>query len=181
MKVSKILAGIAVTLLCVGPAMANPDVESDLAAMQEQMKVLQQQVEAQQEQLEQQGEQLEEAQNVVRRTQEEQSAVSGLARFLETVEIDGSIAGSWFWNFNKPDRSWRIPSSQTSPNAGDTPGGVGGNTGFNGGFYPFTPDHNSFQVDQAWFGLAKTATEESRAGFGFDLLSTCCSVSGRRP
>jgi hypothetical protein len=169
MMVSKSLAGAAVVLLCAGPALANQDVESDLAAMQEQMKVLQQQVEAQQEQLEQQGEQLEDAQKIVRRTQEETKAVSGLARFLETVEIDGSVAGSYFWNFNNPDRSYTIPSG-ASPSPGVTPGGVGGNQGFNGQFYPFTPDHNSFQVDQVWFGLAKSATEESRAGFGFDLL-----------
>jgi hypothetical protein len=174
MTVSKSLAGAAVALLFVGPAMASQDVESDLAAMQEQMKVLQQQVEAQQEQLEQQGEQLEDAQKIVRRTQEDTKAVSGLAKFLETVEIDGSIAGSYFWNFNKPDRSY-----QNDP---QTVAGVGGNRGFNGSFYPFTPDHNSFQVDQAWFGLAKTATEESRAGFGFDLLfgQRASSMSGFR-
>ena len=65
MKVSKALVGAAVILLFVGPAMASPDVESDLAEMREQMKVLQQQVEAQKEQLEQQGEQLEEAQHRV--------------------------------------------------------------------------------------------------------------------
>ena len=118
MMVSKSLAGAAVVLLCAGPALANQDVESDLAAMQEQMKVLQQQVEAQQEQLEQQGEQLEDAQKIVRRTQEETKAVSGLARFLETVEIDGSVAGSYFWNFNNPDRSYTIPSG-ASPSPGD--------------------------------------------------------------
>jgi hypothetical protein len=168
MMVSKSLAGAAVVLLCAGPALANQDVESDLAAMQEQMKVLQQQVEAQQEQLEQQGEQLEEAQNVVRRTQEDTKAVSGLAKFLETVEIDGSVAGSYFYNFNNPDSSYTAGGGAVPP-AGP-PAGVGGNQGFNGAFYPFTPDHNSFQVDQVWFGLAKSATEEGRAGFGFDML-----------
>jgi len=167
MTVSKSLVGAAVVLLCGGPALANPDVESDLAQMQEQMKRLQQQVEAQQEQLEQQGAQLEDAQNVVRRTQEDTKAVSGLAKFLETVEIDGSVAGSYFYNFNNPDLS---STAGNTPAPGATPAGVGGNQGFNGLFYPFTPDHNSFQVDQVWIGLAKSATEESRAGFGFDVL-----------
>jgi hypothetical protein len=150
------LAGAAAVLLFVSlPAVASQDVQSDLAEMRELVKGLQQQIDAQNEQLEHQGELLEDAQEVVQRTQEEQNALSGLSKFLEAVEFDGNVAGSYMWNTNRPDES--------------RGGGIGSNTGNSGAFYPYHPDHNSFQLDHVWFGMGKPATEEGRAGFRFDL------------
>jgi len=158
-RVSMTLAGAAAVLLFVAmPAMASQDVQSELAEMRELVQGLQQQVDAQEEQLAHQGELLEDAQEVVQRTQQEQEALSGLTKFLETVEIDGNVAGSYIWNTNRPD----LDRSAA--------GGLGENTGKSGAFYPYHPDHNSFQLDHVWLGMGKPATEESRAGFRFDLV-----------
>jgi opacity protein-like surface antigen len=151
------LAGAVAALLFVAlPAVASQDVQSELAEVRELVKGLQQEVEAQQEQLAHQGELLEDAQAVVQRTQQEQDALSGLSKFLEAVEFDGNVAGSYIWNANRPD-------------ADRSAGGIGNNTGNSGAFYPYHPDHNSFQLDHVWFGMGKPATEESRGGFRFDL------------
>jgi hypothetical protein len=154
------LAGAVAALLFVAlPAVASQDVQSELAEVRELMKGLEQKVEAQQEQLAHQGELLEDAQEVVQRTQQEQDALSGLSKFLEAVEFDGNVAGSYLWNANRPDLN----------RADGGAGGQGQNTGYSGAFYPYHPDHNSFQLDHVWFGMGKPASEESRGGFRFDL------------
>jgi hypothetical protein len=147
------MACAAATLLAV-PGMASEDVESQLAEMQELVKGLQQKVDAQSEQLEHQGKQLQDAQRVVRA--DEQGSLSGLAAFLDSIDIDGGVAGSYNYNYN--DVSPRI----TGPDDR--------NTGTSGLFSPFHRDDNTFQVDQIWFGIGKPATEESRGGFRFDIF-----------
>ncbi|MDH3518819.1 MAG: porin [Myxococcales bacterium] len=166
-RVSMVLAGAAAALLFVAqPVVASTDVESDLAEMREMVKGLQQKVNAQQEQLAHQGELLEDAQQVVQ-DQQETAALSGLAKFIESLEVDGGVAGSYFWNFNRPD----LQSLE----------GLGGNQGgtFTGQYYRFHPDHNTFQLDHVWFGIGKPASDESRAGFRFDVLygQTASSMS----
>lgn len=163
-RVSRSLAFVAGALLCfTQAAAAGTDVESELAEMREMVKGLQQKVDAQEEQLSHQGEMLEEAQQAVRDDADDQS-LSALSSFIESIEVDGHISGSYFYNFNQPDgRGGFFP---LAPGLG----GAGGNQGVNGAFYPFHPDHNSFSVDQVWFGIGKPATEESRAGFRLDLL-----------
>jgi hypothetical protein len=161
------LAGAAAVLLFVAmPAMASQDVQSELAEMRELVQGLQQKVEAQEEQLAHQGELLEDAQEVVQRTQEEQNALSGLSKFLEAVEFDGNVAGSYIWNTNRPDGD-RAAGFNPAPGSGL--GSGSDNTGNSGAFYPYHPDHNSFQLDHVWFGMGKPSTDESRAGFRFDL------------
>jgi hypothetical protein len=166
------LAGAAAVLLFVSlPAMASQDVESELAEMRELVQGLQQQIDAQNEQLEHQGDLLEDAQEVVQRTQEEQNALSGLSKFLEAVEFDGNVAGSYIWNTNQPDGERARGFNPAGPIAppGINVGAGSDNTGNSGAFYPYHPDHNTFQLDHVWFGMGKPATEESRAGFRFDL------------
>jgi hypothetical protein len=162
------LAAAMGVILWVGPAMAGDDVESELAEMRRLMEGLQQKVDAQEEELAQQGRNLEEAQSVVRRTQEDAEAVSGLSSFLNSLEVDGHVAISYAYNvINNPDQNQdpSLPSSGANPT-----GSTGLNSGVSGSFYPFHNDHDTFKVDQIWFGLGKPATEESRAGFRFDLL-----------
>ncbi len=159
MTVTKWLAMVAGLLACVAlPAMAEEDLESELARMRKAMESLEAKVEAQEEELEQQGELLEEHQKLRQRELQESSSLSGLSSFLETVEVDGWVAGSYWYNFNDPT---------ANPNFDDN---SEANQGVNGAFYPFHGDHNSFQVDQVWFGLGKPATEESRGGFRFDIV-----------
>ena len=87
---------------------------------------------------------------VIERAGLDRTAASGLSRFYQELEISGWVSASWLWNFNNPDESTA---------------GSGVNQGFDGAFYPFHPDHNSFEVNQVWFELEKPVTEESRAGF----------------
>jgi hypothetical protein len=87
---------------------------------------------------------------VIERAGLDRTAASGLSRFFQEVEISGWVSASWLWNFNNPDES---------------SAGTGVNQGFDGAFYPFHPDHNSFEVNQVWFEVEKPVTEESRAGF----------------
>ena len=49
-------------------------------------------------------------------------------------------------------------------NANDLTNGAG--PGSNPAFQPYSPDDNTFQVDQVWFEIGKPVTEESRAGSG---------------
>ena len=170
-RVSMTLAGAAAVLLFVAmPAMASQDVQSELAEMRELVQGLQQKVDAQEEQLAHQGELLEDAQEVVQRTQEDQKALSGLSKFLEAVEFDGNVAGSYMWNTNRPDGDRARGFNPAAPLALPINIGAGSdNTGNSGAFYPYHPDHNTFQLDHVWFGMGKPATDEGRAGFRFDV------------
>jgi acetylornithine deacetylase/succinyl-diaminopimelate desuccinylase-like protein len=113
------LAGVAAVLLFVAqPAMASTDMEAELAEMRDLVQGLQQKVDAQEEQLEHQGEMLEDAQAVVQQTQQDQDAMSGLAKFLESLEVDGNVAGSYFWNFNKPAIAFGTSSPGTNITSG---------------------------------------------------------------
>lgn len=162
MTVGKTLVrALAVGVLAASPGFASQDVESELAEMRELMKGLKEKVEAQEEQLEHQGKLLEESQEVVRRQQQEQESLSGLAEFWNAIDVNMSVAGSYAYNFNNPDLG--TPGAQAFP-------GASANQGSSGLFYPFHGDHNSFQVDQVYFDIGKEATDESRAGFMFTLL-----------
>jgi hypothetical protein len=142
--------------------MAGEDVDAKLAEMQELVKGLQEKVEAQDEQIEHQGKLLEDAQRVVRA--DEQGTLSGLAAFIDSLEVDGGIAASYNYNLNDVSDKF----NPNSPNPGQF--GSDRNTGNSGLFMPFHRDDNTFQVDQIWFGLGKPATEESRGGFRFDIF-----------
>jgi hypothetical protein len=152
-RVSVWMACAAAALLAV-PAMAGEDVESQLAEMQKLVKGLQQKVNAQSEQLDHQSKQLQDAQRVVRA--DEQGSLSGLAAFLDSIDVDGGAAASYNHNWNDVSDTF----IGTSDN----------NTGFSGLFLPFHRDSDTFQVDQVWIGIGKPATAESRGGFRFDIF-----------
>lgn len=139
----------AAMMFAVTPAIASDDVSSELAEMRELVQGLKQKVDAQEEQLEHQGQLLEQAQSVVRKTQDAETQ-SGLDPFLDSVTVGGHVAGSWNWNVASPDEDLS---------------GIGTNGGL-----PFHSDHNTMQLNQLWLSISKAATEESRAGFGFDIL-----------
>ena len=162
-RVSMMLAGAATLLFAVSPALAASDLESEFKQMKEAMEGLKQKVEAQEEQIEHQGEMLDQAQTAVRDQQKQAESLSGLSTFLDSVEVDGHIAGSYNYNFN-------TPKGTTDGPLGDL-GGADQNVGTsNATFLPFHRDNNTFTIDQIWFGIGKPATEESPAGFRFDIL-----------
>jgi hypothetical protein len=167
-RISVWMASAAASLLAV-PAAAGEDIESQLAEMQELVKGLQQkvdaqseQLDAQSEQLEQQGQQLKDAQRVVR--SDEQESKSGLSTFVDSIEVTGAVIGSYNFNFNTPTDNGSFDGTDTISGVADQ------NAGQSGRFMPYHRDANSFQLDQAWFGLGKPATEESRGGFQFDIF-----------
>jgi hypothetical protein len=158
--VGRKLIGLVTTLLVAGSAYASSDTDKELAEMRALVKELGQKVDAQQEQLEHQGGLLQDAQQVVREQQredQEKGALSGVGEFWQAIDVNMSVAGSYAYNFHNPH-----PSDGSS--------GEGLNAGNSGFFYPFHPDHNSFQVDQVWFDIGKETTAESRAGFHATVL-----------
>lgn len=161
--ITRMLAVSACMMLMGAPLAVAEEVSSEeLAEMRAMMEKLQGQVAAQSEQIEHQGDVIEEAR--LDRTREDDSRLgsSGITSFLQRLEVEGWVAGSYFWNFNNP-------SKRTQPI---------GNVGQAGGVYPFHTSHNSFQVDQIWFGIEHPIDEENRAGFRFDLLygSTAANI-----
>jgi hypothetical protein len=153
--IMRVLAVSACMLLMGAPLAVAEEVSSDeLAEMRAMMEQLQGQVAAQSEQIEHQGEVIKEAQLDRAREDDSRLGASGITSFLQRLEVEGWIAGSYFWNFNNP-------SKRTQPF---------GNVGNAGGVYPFHTGHNTFSVDQVWFGLEHPIDEENRAGFRFDLV-----------
>src|SRR5688572_3641557 len=161
------LVALVTGLFVAGSAYASSETDKELAEMRALVKELGQKVDAQQEQLQHQGGLLQDAQKVVREQQEEKGALSGVGEFWQAIDVNMSVAGSYAYNFRNPE-----PSDGSS--------GAGLNAGASGLFYPFHPDHNSFQVDQVWFDIGKETTEESRAGFHATILyGTTASFLGQ--
>ncbi len=133
------------------------DVEEQLLQMQQKLNQLESRLDATTDELEAANERVEQQQELIQSSglaDPRGADSSGLASFLESVEMGGWVAASYLYNFNDPDG-----------------GALGGANTTTGGFaYPFHPDANSFQLDQLWFELEKTVSEDSRAGFRADLL-----------
>jgi hypothetical protein len=169
--VGKLVGLVATSALVAAPAFASSNVDDELAEMRDLVKGLEQKVDAQQEQIEHQSGMLEDAQKVVREQQQdqEQGAVSGMSEFWQAIDVNMSVAASYAYNFNNP-----TPDLDTDGDGiiDTTSNGSGAfnNAGRSGLFYPFHPDHNSFQVDQVWFDIGKETTAESRAGFHATIL-----------
>ena len=87
-----------------------------------------------------------------------------VGEFWQAIDVNMSVAGSYAWNFHNPTGPTVAGPGNFSSN------GNFQNTGNSGLFYPFHPDHNSFQVDQVWFDIGKETTDESRAGFHTTIL-----------
>ncbi len=123
--------------------------------MQERLTRLEDQLEATTDQLEASNDRAERQQEIIDRSglAEARPGASGLAAFLDTLEIGGWVAGSYFYNFNGPNGEAL----------------AGANSGATGFAYPYHPDANSFAVDQLWFELERPVDEENRAGFRADI------------
>ncbi|MFQ5416710.1 MAG: outer membrane beta-barrel protein [Myxococcota bacterium] len=159
---AKVLA-LAACMLMVGAPLAFADEVSDeLAEMRAIVEQLQSQVDAQSEQISHQGEVIQQARIQQSAESDSRFGASGIAAFIQRLQVDGHLAGSYWWNFNDPGKSQLL----------------GGNQGAAGLLYPFHQNYNNFQVDQVWFGLEHPVDEENRAGFRFDMLfgNTACSM-----
>lgn len=134
-------AGVAMVATSVSAAEGQQD---ELREMREMVLKLQDQIDAQQRQINQQ-------QGVIKEAgiEEERGSSSALSSFLESTDFSGWVAASYFWNTNNP----RKPNAGTNATISN----------------PFHPDSNSFQFDEAWFVIDREATEESPAGFHFEM------------
>jgi len=162
MRTANVLALAACMLMIGSPSAIADEVSDELAEMRALVEQLRAQVEAQSEQIEHQGEVIRETRIDQAQEGDSRFGESGIAAFMQRIEVEGWVAGSYFWNFNEPDNGF-VPAA---------------NSGVSGLAYPFHSRHNSFQVDQVWFGLEHPVDEENRAGFRFDLVygSTACTL-----
>lgn len=127
---------------------AADDVEARLQEMQERMNNLEARLEVTTDELAAANARLGEQRTILEKAAQTGPS-SGLAAFLESIEIDGWVAASYWYNFNDPANS-RL---------------VGANVGTVGQAHPFTPDANQFSFDQLWFVIERPIDEENRAGF----------------
>jgi hypothetical protein len=167
--ITKLFATSACMLLMGAPLAVANQSDQDIAEMRAIVEQLQSQVEAQSEQIEHQGDVIRDARLEQSREDDSRFGASGITSFLQRLEIEGWVAGSWFWNFNNPPE-------------GAIPQWVA-NNGISGNVYPFHGAHNNFQVDQVWFGLEHPIDEENRAGFRFDLVygTTAANLGNAAP
>jgi hypothetical protein len=166
----KCLVAASAGLLAAPQLAMADDVETQLRQMQERMTELEQKLDATNDELENSKERVEQQQDLIKKAglDEGRGAGSGLADFLNMVQIDGFAAASYNYNFNllkdtdvtQPD----IPGAFPPSTVGGENGGVLGITAIG------HTNSNSFQLDQLWFGIGKPATMESNAGFRADIV-----------
>jgi hypothetical protein len=136
-----------------GAASAD-DVEGQLRAMQERMAEMEARLEANQDELAVAKQRLEEQDQVIQSADlAGASASSGIASFLETIDVTGWVSGGYNYNFNDPDGDSLAGANRGAVLA-----------------HPFDPDPNSFSLDQVWFGIERPVSDEQRAGFRTDLV-----------
>ena len=150
-----VAAGLVMLPFAAGAAdSAGSDVNAQLRAMQQRMSQMEDRLEATTDKLDNANQRLNAQTDLIHRAKLDQDSQSGVAAFLDTLEIGGWIAGGWNYNFHAPD-------------GGEAAGFNAGNNGL----YPFHPDANTFSLDQLWFSLSRPTSEENRAGFQIDLVT----------
>jgi hypothetical protein len=153
-------ASAALAALVFGPSLAmatDADVERQLNDMQQRMQQMEDKLQATSDQLDSANARVDEQSQVIENAglAETRGTSNGLPGFLGQIKVGGWVAASYFWNTNDPQDH-------------DLGGLQGTNSGLNGRFYPFHPDHNSFALDQVWFEIEREINEENRGGFRFD-------------
>jgi hypothetical protein len=175
----KILVAAAASGLAVPQLALADDVEAQLQQMQKRMSELESKLQATNDDLETSRQKVDQQEALLKKAglDESRGAASGLAEFLDKVEIDGFVAASYNYNFNNLK-----DGDVTQPGV---IGDFGPTTvaGENGGILGITaPGHtndNTFQLDQLWFGIGKTATMESPAGFRADIVYGAAADANR--
>jgi hypothetical protein len=124
--------------------------EEALVARDDELRAARQALDAQRRQLEDAG---------LAAAPDERDADGRLDRFLDSVSLRGWVAASYWWNVNDPRSG--VGANRGNPALGRRPGGLG---------FPYHPDHNSLQFDQAWLALRKPAREDGRGGFEVEVV-----------
>ncbi|MHC5035556.1 MAG: outer membrane beta-barrel protein, partial [Planctomycetota bacterium] len=147
--------------LVLAPSLATADeVQDQLLLMQERMTQLEDRLQATSDELAAANQRADAQHKLIERAglSDDRAAASGVAAFLETLEIGGWVSASYNYNLDDPD-------GRDQPGF-NNPGSVAGLSGA----YPFHSDANSFQLDQFWLELERPVSEEHRAGFRADLV-----------
>ena len=144
--------GLAVALgLAFGPnAAAADDVQDTLKQMSERLSAVEDQLEASNARVAEQEKVIKDAGLAAPPV----GSGNKLNSWLNTLEFDGWVSASYWYNFNDVDNDVL----------------VNGNKGAFGQSNPFNPDANQFSFDQLWFSFGKPVTEDSRAGFWADIV-----------
>lgn len=161
-RTARRLLGAAALLALAAPLQAG-EVDQRLEEMDARLSDLEERLRATADDLEAANQRVASQQAVIERAGlNEPASLSALSRFLQTTEFDGWIATSWWWNLNRPPDGSNLFPGPLAP--------FGVNNSRVGATLPFHPDHNSFQLDQVWLSMRKQPTDESRAGFGVEIL-----------
>jgi len=134
-----------VSVAMVATGASADEYQDEMKEMRELVLQLQDQMTSQQEQIDTQKQVIDEA-----GLEDERGSGSRLSAFLETTDFSGWVAASYFFNTNNPKKN--NPNGAASPYSN-----------------PFHSDPNAFQLDEAWFVMDRPATEESPAGFHFEI------------
>jgi hypothetical protein len=138
-----LVAGLVVAGL---PAVAPGDEVTD-TEMKEQMQMMQQRLRRMEDQLKDTSRQLQEAKAALPAEATKEDC------FFCSIDVSGHVAANYLYNFENGDGR-----DLGGLNAGGIPA------------YPFTPDSNSFTLDQVWIGIERPVSEDARAGFRADFL-----------
>jgi hypothetical protein len=158
-----VLAAAAATLWVAPlPAAAGEDVEDQLRQMNERMAQMEQQLQATQEELAASKQRVDQQQEVIQQIDADREASSALSKFLSETEFSGVAAASYTYNFKS------FNSSAVGRNGNSTTAGE--NASLFGIVAPIHQNSNNFQVDQLALRMKKTATPESRAGWGASIV-----------
>jgi hypothetical protein len=154
----------------------SADVESRMREMQARMQQMEDRIQAADDQLRSANERVTAQQQLIEHAglRGTRGVSNGLPGFLGEVTIGGWVQASYLYNLNDPN------DSDFDDGFGDD-GGLGfTNQGQNFAFYPYTPDHNSFSLDQVWLELERPISEEHRAGFRLDTVygKTAAMIGG---
>ncbi len=168
-----ILAAVAATCWVAPQLAAAEEVEDQLRQMNDRMEQMEQQLQATNEELEASKQQVEEQQSLIQDLDSDREASSALSKFLSETEFSGLMAASYTYNFKG------FNSSAVGRNGNSTTGGE--NSSAFGIVAPHHQNSNNFQIDQLVFRMKKTATPESRAGWGASLAygSSADVLNGR--
>jgi len=162
---SRMIVLTAAGLLALsGVAIADDSVDEQLQQLNDRMEQLEGQLDDANAKVEAQDEVIREAS-----LDEARPGSNGLSAFIESTEISAWVAASYNINFRNPDKTPVSTPPPTPPDGSTGTTNAGGRSGVT--HFATYPESNTFQVDQAWIGINKAPTEESRAGFNLDLVA----------
>lgn len=155
MRIRTMFLSFASTGLLAMPAVAvADDTQMQLQQMQQRMSQMEDRLQATTDQLEATQQRATDQQELIEKAGlARDSSASGIAAFLETLEIGGHVSTSYNYNFNRPHKGL---SSGT--------GNLGGN-----GLRAFDTDSNGFALDQLKIQLERPVSQDARAGFRGDI------------